>query len=208
MPRKEARWEFYRPQVERTILTGSFINGLHSSPQKLPLPHLTRHVLDERFKICSDRTFRVILVEDFDDYKVFIQIPDGKSPCDFYVWYARFSSGQLIEIKVPTHDDLARWYIQLRDLTHELREHLINAVLRVIRDREAVKDVVDRYFRELNAKTRLSVTEFLSTLKWIALEEDTNYPPPNLMGSKYTLAVYALLEAGFTMSEIRRVIKF
>ncbi|MEM1873456.1 MAG: hypothetical protein QXF57_02555 [Acidilobaceae archaeon] len=165
-------------------------------------------MLDERFKICSDRTFRVILVEDFDDYKVFIQIPDGKSPCDFYVWYARFSSGQLIEIKVPTHDDLARWYIQLRDLTHELREHLINAVLRVIRDREAVKDVVDRYFRELNAKTRLSVTEFLSTLKWIALEEDTNYPPPNLMGSKYTLAVYALLEAGFTMSEIRRVIKF
>jgi len=28
------------------------------------------------------------------------------------------------------------------------------------------------------------------------------------MGSKYALAVYALLEVGFTMKEVRRVIKF
>ncbi|MEM4444990.1 MAG: hypothetical protein QXJ21_06575 [Thermofilum sp.] len=150
----------------------------------------------------------MILVEDFSDYKVFIQTPDGKSLCDFYVWYAKFDSGRLIEVKVPTHDDLARWYNQLKSLAYELDEYLINAVFRVIRDREAVEVVVDRYFRELSEENRLNVMKFLSTLKWIALEEDTNYPPPNRMGSKYTLAVYALLEAGFAMNEIRRVIKF
>jgi len=47
----------------------------------------------------------------------------------------------------------------------------------------------------------------LATLKWIALQEDINYPPKK-MGSKYALAVYALLEVGFTMKEVRRVIKF
>jgi len=208
MPRRTAKWESHRPRVEKAILTGSFINGLDLSPQKLPPPDLTKQELDNRFEICSNRAFRVILVEDFGDYKVFIQTPDGKSPCDFYVWYAKFSSGKLIEVKVPTHDDLAKWYIQLKGLAYELDEYLINAVLRVVRDREAVRDVVNRYFRGLSEENKLNVMKFLSTLKWIVLEEDTNYPPPNLMGSKYTLAVYALLEAGFTMSEIRRVIKF
>ncbi len=33
-------------------------------------------------------------------------------------------------------------------------------------------------------------------------------PSNQTHGFKYTLAVYALLEAGFNMSEIRRVIKF
>ncbi|MEM2557621.1 MAG: hypothetical protein QW600_02895, partial [Candidatus Bathyarchaeia archaeon] len=54
--------------------------------------------------------------------------------------------------------------------------------------------IVERYFKELNEEDKLNVTKFLSTLKWIALEEDVNFPPPKLMGSKYTLAVYALLE--------------
>ena len=55
---------------------------------------------------------------------------------------------------------------------------------------------------------KLEVMKFLSTLKWIALEEDTNYPPPKYLGSKYALAVYALSEVGFSMSEIRKTIKF
>ncbi|MEM4562221.1 MAG: hypothetical protein QW123_05040 [Desulfurococcaceae archaeon] len=208
MPRRTAKWERYRPQVEKAVITGSFIDGLNLSPQRLPPPDLARQELDGRFGICSNRAFRVILVEDFGDYKVFIQTPDGKSPCDFYVWYAKFSSGKLVEVKVPTHDDLAKWYIQLKGLARELDEYLIDAVFRVVREREAVGDVVNRYFGELSEEAKLNVAKFLSTLKWIALEEDTNYPPPNLMGSKYTLAVYALLEAGFTMSEIRRVVKF
>jgi len=208
LPQKQPKWKTYRPFIEDAILKGNFIDGSKFSPQKLPPPEFTRQKLDEVFKICCDRTFRVILVEDFNDYKVFIQIPDGKSKCDFYVWYAKFISGRLIEVKVPTHDDLAKWYNNLKNSSYEINEHMINAVLRLIRDREAVKNIVERYFKELNEEDKLNVTKFLSTLKWIALEEDVNFPPPKLMGSKYTLAVYALLEAGFTISEIRRVIKF
>ncbi|MEM3864601.1 MAG: hypothetical protein QW724_02260 [Nitrososphaerota archaeon] len=208
LPRRQARWESYYNQVEETIHMGSFINGVSISPQKLPPSQTTRQELDKVFKICSNRDFRVILVEDIDDYKVFIQIPDGKSECDFYVWYAKFASGKLVEVKVPTHDDLATWYNQLKGLAYELNEYLINAILRLVRDREAVKDIVEKYFGRLRKEHKIDVTKFLSTLKWISLEEDTNYPPPKMMGSKYTLALYALLEAGFNMSEIRRVIKF
>ena len=208
MPRKAPRWEVYRPMVKETITSGNFVNGLDISPVKLPSSSTTREELERIFSICSNRQFRVILVEDFNDYKIFIQTPDGKSECDFYVWYAKFSNGKLTEFKVPTHDDLAKWYNRLRELSNKFEEYLINAVLRLVRDREAVKNIVEKYFMELEEELKLNVSKFLSTLKWIALEEDTNYPPPKRMGSKYTLAVYALLEAGFNMSEIRRVIKF
>jgi len=208
LPRKTPRWETYLPKVKEIIASKNFINGLKNSPFKLPSSENTRNELEKFFRICSDRQFRLILVEDYDDYKIFIQIPDGKSECDFYVWYAKFTGGELAELKVPTHDDLGGWYNSLKELSNAFEEHLINAVLRLVRDREAVKDVVEKYFAKLEEKLKLDVTKFLSTLKWIALEEDTNYPPPKHMGSKYTLAIYALLEAGFNMSEIRRVIKF
>lgn len=56
---------------------------------------------------------------------------------------------------------------------------------------------------------KIEIGKFLATLKWIVLQEDINYPTKEKkMGSKYALAVYALLEVGFTMKEVRRVIKF
>jgi len=85
---------------------------------------------------------------------------------------------------------------------------MINAVLRLIRDRESVPNILERYFPNLEKRLKLDVAKFLSTLKWVALEEDVNYPPPKYLGSKCTVAVYALLEAGFTMSDIRRIVKF
>ena len=208
MPRKTPGWETYNSKVEKAIISETFINGLNKSPQKLPLSSTVRNELEQIFSICSNRQFRVVLVEDYGDYKVFIQIPDGKSECDFYVWYAKFVDKKLAEFKVPTHDDLAKWYNRLKELSDRFEEYLINAVLRLIRDRESVKNIVERYFSELGENLKLDASKFLSTLKWIALQEDTNYPPPKRMGSKYTLAVYALLEAGFNMSEIRRIIKF
>lgn len=208
MPRRQAKWESYYTQVEEIIRTGRFINGVNISPHKLPSPQTTRQELDKVFEICSNRDFRVILVEDYEDYKVFIQIPAGKTECDFYVWYAKLDSGKLVEVKVPSHDDLATWYNRLKSLACELDEYLINAVLRLVRDREAVKDIMEKYFKGLKNEHKLDVAKFLSTLKWISLQEDTNYPPPKMIGSKYTLALYALLEAGFNKSEIRRIIKF
>ena len=206
MPRP--KWEKYREIIGEFLNSKNFIDGSSFSPRKLPSASNTREELEKRFKICSDREFRLVVVEDFDDYKVLIQIPDGKSECDFYVWYAKFGDEEVLEFKVPSHDDLAKWYLKLKELSEELDEYLVNAVIRLIRDRMSVEEIIERYFTNLSHDAKLEVSKFLSTLKWIALQEDTNYPPPRRMGSKYTLAVYALLEAGFNMSEIRRVIKF
>jgi len=202
------RWEKYREIVGELLNSKNFIDGSKSSPRKLPSASNTRNELEDVFNICSDREFRLIVVEDFGDYKVFIQIPDGKSECDFYVWYAKFVNEKVTEYKVPSHDDLAKWYSELREFSKEVDEYLIKALIGLIRDRMSVEEIIDKYFVSLDENIKLEISKFLSTLKWIALQEDTNYPPPKRMGSKYTLAVYVLLEAGFNMSEIRRVIKF
>jgi len=114
-------------------------------------------------------------------------------------------------VKVPTHDDLAVFFIELKSKHEDLEEYLINAVVKLIHHnyRWGVPRIVSKYFNNLNDELKGEVGKFLSTLKWIAIQEDINYPPrERKIGSKYTLAVYALLEAGFTMSEIRRIVRF
>ena len=138
---------------------------------------------------------------------MFIQVPDGKSECDFLVWRAIFSDGEL-DVKIPTHDDLGTMFLNCKKLSPNVDEYLINATIRLIRDRKSVECIIDKYFREENEQVKKEVKKFLCTLKWIGLQEDVNYPPPKNLGSKYTLAVYALLEAGFKLSDLRRVLRF
>ena len=40
------------------------------------------------------------------------------------------------------------------------------------------------------------------------MQEDVDYPPLKYMGSKMSLAVYALLEAGFQLFELRGIARF
>jgi len=61
-----------------------------------------------------DRAFRVIKVEDLGDYKVFIQIPGEKTEYDFFVWRALYRGGDLVDLKIPSHDDLGRMYLELK----------------------------------------------------------------------------------------------
>ncbi len=207
--RRKPSWSKYEKLVNEAIVEKNYANGVGVIVDPLPLPDDVREVFEQHFKVHSDRSFRVILVEDYADYKVFIQIPDGKSEYDFYVWRAKFRDEQLVDVKVPTHDDLAAQYTELKSKHRDLEEYLINAVIKLIRDRWGVPRIVANYFNSLSEELKSEVGKFLSTLKWIALQEDINYPlKEKKMGSKYTLALYALLEAGFTMSEIRRVIKF
>jgi len=197
--------------VHKAISEKRYVDGTEAIVDPLPSPNEVRHALEQHFKVHSDRSFRVILVEDYGDYKVFIQIPDGKSEYDFYVWRAQFKDLKPVDVKVPTHDDLAAFYIQLKSKSEILKEHLINAVIKLIHSdyRWGVPKITSKYFTDLDEELKREVKKFLSTLKWIALQEDANYPPAERkMGSKYTLAVYALLEVGFTMSEFRRVIRF
>jgi len=66
--------------------------------------------------MCSNREFRLTVVENFGDYKVLIQILGGKSECDFYVWYAKFVDEKVTEYKVSSHDDLANGIPNLKSL--------------------------------------------------------------------------------------------
>jgi len=75
--------DVYKPRVKECIINGNFLDGTRYVTGPLPPQKDMRTHLEKCFKICSDRTFRVILVEDITNYKVFIQLPGEKSECDF-----------------------------------------------------------------------------------------------------------------------------
>lgn len=203
------REEKYLDKITVALKEGNIKRDFAFAEDKyLPPPEKVREIFEKEFNVASDRTFRIILVEDFKDYIVFLQIPNGKSKYDFNVWYAKYKKNELEEISIPTHDYLGNWYRELKEKSEIIEEYLINAILRSIRDREPVLEVVNKFFRSLKDPLKIEIRKFLCTLKWIALQEDINYPPPKYMGSKYTLAVYALLEAGFELKDLRRIIRF
>lgn len=212
-PRKSRRrqppWLKHLNLVCQAIQNQTWENAAGKIDQ-LPPPEKTRDELERSLAICSDRRQRVILVEDFGDYKVFLQLPpNGKSECDFYVWRA-IRTENAWKVKVPTHyEDLADQYLQLRTQHPDLEEYLINALLRLIRDRWSTSQIIQKYFNHLPPQLKNQTARFLATLKWIALQEDVNYPPSQgKLGSKFSLSVYALLEVGFTKKDLRRIIRF
>jgi len=99
-------------------------------------------------------------------------------------------------------------FVELKRKHSTIDEYLINATIKLLRDRWSIDSIINYYFNALSDDLKIEIRKFLATLKWIGLQEDTNYPPPNYLGSKMTLAVYALLEAGFSLSDLRRVIRF
>lgn len=154
-----------------------------------------------------DRTFRIIKVEDLKDYKIFIQIPEEKTEFDFFVWRALFKNDDLMGLKIPSHDDLGKMYLDLKKKHDIINEYLIDATIKFIRDRWPINTVLSRYFTELPQNLISDIKKFLLTLKWIAIQEDANYPPPYL-GSMYSLSVYAILEITGDLSALRKIIRF
>jgi len=162
------------------------------------------------------------LLKILNGFKVFIQVPDGKKAygltkkeqelyggkditCDFNVWILEGES--LNELILPTHDFMFDWYIRLKGEVPD--NTLFSMVKALIRERKNYSEIVEEFLKgKVSKEIATEVEKFLATLKWIALQEDVNYKPPRGMGSKYTLAAYALLEAGFTPQEIRRLIRF
>jgi hypothetical protein len=122
------------------------------------------------------------------------------------VW--RYSLNLSPQVKIPTHDDLGKMFVELKRKHIVIDEYLINATIELLRDRWSINDIINHYFNALSDDLKFEIKKFLATLKWIGLQEDTNYPPPRYLGSKMTLAVYALLEIGFKLSDLRRVIRF
>ena len=203
---KEVRGSMWNEvKVGEAVSHGKYLNMVNIIDE-LPRPEAVRVTLDNKIGICRDRNPRIILVEVIGDYMVFIAIPDGKSDCDFMVW--RYSPNLEPQLKVPTHDDLGKMFLGLKKRHELIDEFLINATIKLLRDRLSVNEIVQRYFKDLDDTLKSEIGRFLITLKWIGLQEDVNYPPPRYMGSKMSLAVYALLEAGFSLTELRRVIRF
>lgn len=190
----------FKPEIIKNIHDKKYENGIASSRGRLPPAHDVTHWLEEKFAITTNRNFRVILVEEIGDYKVFIQVPDSKSQSDFNVWYAIFQNGKLSDISFPKHDYMFEWYRRIR----QTEKNLFNCVESLIKNREGPENIIV----QSKANVREELHKFLSTLKWICLQEDANYPPPRNMGSKYTLAAYVLLEYGFEPFEIRRLLRF
>jgi len=100
-------------------------------------------------------------------------------------------------------------YVDLKKKDRKIDEYLINATFKLLRDRWSVNQIINNYFNDLSITLKEEIRKFLVTLKWIGLQEDANYPPPKYLGSKMTLAVYALLEAGFDpKKDIRKILRF
>lgn len=195
-----SREEKFKPEIIKIICNKKYENGISSSQGRLPPASDVRCWLEEKFAITTNRNFRVILVEDIGDYRVFIQVPDGKSESDFNVWYAIFQNDKLSDVSFPKHDYMFKWYTEIK----QNEKNLLNYVERLIKNREAPENIIAQSKQDVREKLH----KFLSTLKWICLQEDANYPPPHKMGSKYTLAAYVLLDYGFEPYEIRRLIRF
>lgn len=181
------------------ISNEKYENGIALSHGKLPSRQEVQNWLESRFNIQTRRENRVILVEEVGNYKVFIQIPNGKSEYDFNVWYAKIRNGKLSEIKLPKHDQMFSEFKRLR----EAEEDVLVAVERLIENRDAAEEIASEYSSDI----RKELLKFLVTLKWICLQEDANYPPPK-MGSKYPLAAYVLLNYGFEPWEMRSLLRF
>jgi len=192
----------------------------------------TRKELNKILSICrkkGESKFKVIKVEDFGDFQVLIQIPNGKKAlnirkkdlpdlglenidkdeivCDYNVWFLSKNGQNEIKCILPTHDYMFKWYKTLNSkLTNQSLYLLIE---KLVRERVNHNLIIDELSKKIeNNNLICEIQKFLATLKWIILEEDVNYPLPRYMGSRYTLAAYALLEMGFDPQEIRRIIRF
>jgi len=198
--------EMYIDQVKNKIISNDVIDASGIFDPIPPRERIREELSKPPIDILN-RAFRVIKVEDIGDYKIYIQIPGEKSEYDFFVWRAIYDDNNIIDLKIPSHDDLGRMYLSLKKRHDTLNEYLIDATLKFIRDRWSLLDVIKRYFIHLPGGLIDEVKKFLLTLKWIAIQEDANYPPPNL-GSIYSLSVYAILEVTGDLSAIRKIIRF
>lgn len=162
--------EKYIEQIRNWIVRGKVFDAI-SIFDPIPPRDQVRAALTKPPINVLNRTFRVIRVEDLRDYKIFIQVPGEKTEYDFFVWRALFKNNSLVDLKIPSHDDLGRMYLELKKRHQKLDEHLINATLRFIRDRWQLEAVMERYFSELRGELVSGTRKFLLTLKWIAIKK-------------------------------------
>jgi hypothetical protein len=204
--------------IKEMLLNGQYEEKLNLF-EALPSRDKVINELDKEFKILRDRSVRIYKVEEIINskkdikYEIFIKIPGSKTEGDFVVCRAIWERGKLQSIKTPSHDDLAKMFLELKKKDPLLDEYLINATIRYIRDRLSFNDILQKYFSPLmnsssSEELLMEISKFFFTLKWIALQEDVNYPSKEMLGSLYTLMVFAVSEITGDVKHIRRVLRF
>ncbi len=204
--------------IKEMLLNGQYEEKLNLF-EALPSRDKVINELDKEFKILSDRNLRIYKVEEITNnkkdikYEIFIKIPGSKTKGDFVVCRAIWERGKLQSIKTPSHDDLAKMFLELKKKDPLLDEYLINATIRYIRDRLSFNNILQKYFSPLmnsssSEELLMEISIFFFTLKWIALQEDVNYPSKEMLGSLYTLMVFAVSEITGDVKHIRRVLRF
>jgi len=161
----------HKTKVYEIISQNRYENGIGKIVGSLPTPDKVREEMEKHFKVSTKRnSIRIILVEDFGDYKIFLQIPDGKSKYNFYVWRALFEDSKIKDedIKVPTHNDLAEYYTKLKSKP-EIEKDLIKAVIKLIIHRWDVPEIISYYFNNLNVELKISCDSF----KEIKIEKES-----------------------------------
>jgi hypothetical protein len=134
-------------KVGEAVSHGKYLNMVNII-DRLPRPEAVRVALDNKIGICRDRNPRIILVEVIGDYIVFIAIPDGKSDCDFMMW--RYSPKFEPQLKIPTHGDLGKAFLELKKRHEFMDKFLINATIKLLEDRLSVNKIIRRYFKDLD----------------------------------------------------------
>ena len=227
---REAKIECYKRMIIRAYCSNTLIDKSEETRNFMPPPKEALKSLHNKFSLCGPchkRPFRVFIVEKINNYRVLIQIPDGKEPkwsknecesiknslnlkisctelsCDFNVWM--YEEGNIEEtLKLPKHEDMFDWFNKLAKVLEN--KVIYNMVKELILKRRNYTEIISKYCARIPSRFCENAEKFLATLKWIALQEDVNYGIGG-MGSKYTLAAYVLLNEGFTAAELRRVLR-
>jgi hypothetical protein len=166
-------------KVGEAVSHGRYLNMVNIIDE-LPRPEAVRVALDSKIGICRDRNPRIILVEIIGDYIVFIAIPDGKSDCDFMVW--RYSPKLEPQLKIPTHGDLGKVFLELKKRHEFIDEFLINATIKLLKDRLSVNETIQRYFKDLDVTLKSEIRKFLITLKMDRVTGGCQLPSTKIHG--------------------------
>ncbi len=151
------------------------------------------------------------LVEQVDNYRIFVRKPDTlgikkaltgcENPKDFTIWVLEPDGNYWM----PKHlETLKAFY----DLDHNEKDNLFAAIREVVLDFvEPTQSWQSNNCQNINVSGYPSLL-VLSYLKWMAVLEDTRYPPPTYLGRKMAFAGYVLVHSGlYAPDEIKRVLK-
>gem|GEM_PF-1214990 len=159
--------------------------------------------------------YRVEQIAGFGD--IYIQKPDTKTERDFNVWLI-VDHTNYIGWR-PEHPEIFEAFWWLINEYPELQSEIFNAFRSVIvgykepdeilQEKSELKNLTVQLSGKPARKFNISLAPFeylLKAEKWLAIEEDANYPPPKKLGRRYPYACLILLNSkDFTPKEVTTV---